>query len=1237
MSTHPSERIESAALLTPAGLRDAVVALLGNDCADLDDAEDLIGAGLDSIGIMRLANRLIGAGAEVTAAELMDEPTLGAWLELVGAGGSADDADDACHAAPEELANIAVPEEIARIAAPEKLANIAALEECANIAAPGLSSKAGEPFPLATMQHAYWVGRMGGHPLSVASHFYCEFDSAHLDAGRLEHAARLLTRRHPMLRAQFLEDGRQQILPSSPWPGVTRHDLSGAGAEDAARTLRAVRDRESHRRMAVDSGEVFDIQVSCLPDGRCRLHVNVDMLVADAWSFRILLGELARLYADPDVELPPLAYDTARYQRDTAAEGEQAAEQASAYWRDRLDTLPAAPQLPLAVDPAALKAPRVGRREHWLSEAEYTRLRELCREHRVTVAMALAAAFADVVGRWSVDQRFLLNLPLFDRRPVHPDVTGLIGDFTGLLLLAVDGTDQAAFAEQARRLQESFRADVRHAAYPGVAVLRDLARRRPGTMPSAPVVFTSALGLGDLFGPDVRAQFGSLTWMISQTAQVWLDHQATEDDGRLLLNWDAVEPLFPAGCLDAMFEAYVAAIRWLLDPDSDWSDPLPAALPTAQARTRARVNDTATPVPSVALFEPFLACAEAAPERLALAWCDDSTMTYGELAGCARGLALQLLESGVRPSEPVAVTLPKGPAQVIAVLGVLMAGCCYVPVGVDQPAARRDHVYAAAGVRLVISDDDLPDPPEGIDQVVFGAPAAPGEGELPKVSGDQPAYLLFTSGSTGTPKGVLIPHAAAVNTVTDINTRCGIGPQDRILAVSALDFDLSVYDLFGVLSVGGAAVLINEEERRDARRWLDLVRWWDVTLWQTVPALLDMLLMAAEADDESAGGLGALRWALVGGDWPGLDLAGRLAVQAPGSRLAALGGTTETAIHSTWYQVDRLPPDWVSVPWGTPLGNVRCRVVDGLGRDRPDWVPGELWIGGASVALGYHGDAERTRRQFVEHDGTRWYRTGDIARYRPDGLLEFLGRDDHQVKIRGHRIELGEVEAACHACPGVERAVAVGIGERGRRQLAVAVSVAAGDGGGEGAGAGGADSAGTGGGGAGAGGAGSSGANGAGSARSSGAGDTDIRHLVARLRAVLAERLPSYMIPEHVAVLTDLPLSPNGKIDRAAIARLLAERRPVGSGAAAPPAGPVEQALSEIWSRLLDVADVGRDQSFFTLGGDSLLATRFIQETRRATGWDISLRQLFDAPTIGELAAVVADRPDGVPMEEGVL
>ncbi|MFI9324523.1 amino acid adenylation domain-containing protein [Kitasatospora aureofaciens] len=1101
----------------------AVAEVLDVPADEIGEQDNLIRLGLDSLTMMRLAGRCQRSGLDIGFAELAEQPTLASWRTLLAGH---------CGAPT--------------VAVPDTVGAAEVLEE-------------GELFDLALMQHAYWVGRAQGQRLGgVAAHFYNEFDGTDVDPARLESAVRAVLARHAMLRARVHDDGRQSILPQSPWPGLRVHDLRALSAEDAEARLAALRAELSHRNMDIGAGEMFDVQLSLLPQRlrSCgtRMHVNLDMVAADALSLRVLLADLAAHYRDPTQPLPPLAYTYPRYLRDReAARSTPARAEAlradRAHWAGRLADLPPAPQLPVAGHDREVAATTVVRR-HRLLDAEAVRsFTELSRKHGLTPAMALAAVFAETLTAWSSEPRFLLNLPLFDREPLHPDVDSLVGDFTSSVLLAWDGATPGTFTERAARLQRRFHEDAKHSGHSGVEVLRD-ASRLNGEQLLAPVVYTSSLGLGELFPGAVRECFGDPAWIISQGPQVWLDAQVTELDGGLLVNWDAREDAFAPGTLDAMFGAYSALVDALVRDPQAWTSPVPALLPEAQLAVRTRANDTAAPRSGRRLHEGFFAHAATDPDAPALLWGADGSMSYGDVARRALALAGRLRSEGVRPSDLVAVTLPKGPEQVLAVLAVLAAGAAYLPVGVDQPRARRERIHAAAGVRYVLDDVTVAPGTAALD-----APAPGDDGDL--------AYVIYTSGSTGEPKGVEISHAAAVNTIEDLDHRFGIGPRDRTLAVSALDFDLSVYDVFGPLSAGGAVVCVEEAQRRDATAWVELLRTHRATVLNCVPALLDMVLTAAE-DGELP-----LRVVLLGGDWVTLDLPGRLADAAPQCRFVALGGTTETAIHSTVCEVTEIGPDWSSVPYGTPLRSVVCRVVDPLGRDAPDWVAGELWIGGAGVAIGYRGDPERTADRFVRVDGVRYYRTGDLARYWPDGTLEFLGRANHQVKVRGHRIELGEIEASLTAHPAVAQAVSL-LDENGR--LAAAVTL-------------------------------------------------DETTEPERIRAFLADRLPSAMVPDAILPLPVLPLTPNGKVDRPALRRLLAEAERPGAGPVTPPRGEVERRVAEAWSELLGVPEVGREHGFFALGGDSLLATRLVGRLRAAGLSGVALARLFAEPVLAGFAA----------------
>ncbi|MET9763700.1 amino acid adenylation domain-containing protein [Streptomyces sp. NPDC006372] len=982
-------------------LRREVSGLLGIEVTEADDDINLFELGLQSLEMMRLANRLSRAGSEVTFAQLSDEPRLSAWFELITPGAGAEPL-------PQSPSDAEAEHEV----------------------------RADQPAPLTPVQQAYLIGRADDQPLGgVSCHAYLEFDGQQVDPQCLEDAVRALIERHPMLRVSFADDATQHVMPESPWPGVTVHDLRERTGDEAATAALALRDRLSHRRLNVDRGEVIDVQLTRLPGDVDRLHFNVDLLASDLASIRVLLGDLAVLYDNP-LGLEDLTYTFGRYLANQDRTRGADRERARAYWQERLPSLPGGPKLPLAADPEAV-VPRFVRRSCEFTADEWRVLERRAGEAGLTPSVVLATAYAMVLGRWSGDEHFLLNLPLFDRDlDAHPQVDRIVADFTGLVLVEVDLSGGGTFADCARALQKRMHEDIGNSAYSGVDVLRDFHRTAPDAPRTAPVVF--ACDLSAPLVPDAfAARFGEPTWMISQTPQIWLDHQVYRNrDGGVLLVWDAVEELFPDGVLDAMLSAYEALVRGLMA--GEWEAALPEIpLPAEQRERRAAVNAETRTVTENLLHTAFFQRSGERAGQPALLWGEQEVMAHDELARRALAIAGALVERGIGRGSYVAVTAPKSAEQIAAVLGVLAAGAAYVPIGVDQPAERRARILELSGARVMLAGSGLVEPSDaGIEVLTIeaamgarplGAPVAADPGDT--------AYVIFTSGSTGLPKGVEISHRAAVNTVEDVNERFGIGPGDRVLAVSALDFDLSVWDIFGFLAVGAGAVLVSESGRRDAAEWLTLCRRHSVTVWNTVPALLDMALTAAEASAFPA----TLRLALLSGDWIGLDLPERLDRATNGRcRLIALGGATEAAIWSNAYEVTAVPDGWRSIPYGKPLRNQKFRVVDRRGRDCPDWVPGELWIGGAGVALGYRGDTELTAARFPRQDDERWYRTGDLGRYWPDGNLEFLGRLDHQVKINGFRVELGEIEACLQAHPTVAQAVAVPLTE-GRRELVAAV------------------------------------------------------------------------------------------------------------------------------------------------------------------------------------------------------
>ncbi|MGK8507002.1 amino acid adenylation domain-containing protein [Nocardia asiatica] len=875
-----------------------------------------------------------------------------------------------------------------------------------------------EPFPLTPVQSAYLIGRDPTYPFGgVACASYLEIAYEEVEPDRLEQAWNEVVRRHDMLRATVHADGYQQVAATAPHYPIPVTDARGITALDP------VLDRQREDMLGpattTDTWPLFALRITRTDTG-CILHLLIELLVVDAASVRLLLADLDALVHASGVGVKPSVgfrdyvlgvqrlRNGARYQRDRD------------YWQQRLDSLPAAPELPLrATDDHISSDPGFDRLHHRLPGSILTGLGRAAAAHGITPSGAILAAYAEVVGRWSRNRRFTLNLPIFNRLPAHPEIGSVLGDFTSVNLLGIDLDEHDTFAERARAISAQLFTDLDHRLFDGVEVLSELTRRA-GSPVLMPVVFTSTLGAGD---DGSRADGGRILRGITRTPQVWLDCQVTAYDDGLMLAWDVRRGVLAGDAAADAFAAFIDLVTRLTEAPETWSAPYPVPLPPAQRSRRDAYDDTAAPVRPRLLHQRILDRADAQPDAPAVLH-RDQVIGFAELRGRAVASASALRDAGVEPGDRVAVLMEKGPDQVVAVLAALLAGAAYVPIEVTQPMPRRERIIDRAGVRVVLTQSWLRDAgavpataqPVAVDLLpgIDTAPELPGD-----IDPDAPAYVIFTSGSTGEPKGVVISHRAAANTIDDIDARFAVGSEDRVLAVASLAFDLSVWDIFGVLAEGGAVVLPEQSRATDPSHWLELVQRHSVTLWNSVPGQLQMLLDVL--DSTPGPGVASLRLVLLSGDWIPLDLPDRMRAHHPGLEVVGLGGATEASIWSIHHPVRHIDPAWNSVPYGFPLRNQTVHVLDTALQDCPEHVTGELYIGGLGLAEGYLGDEQLTQQRFLRHPrtGARLYRTGDLGRFHPDGRLEFLGREDTQVKIRGHRVELGEIESALRRHPAV--------------------------------------------------------------------------------------------------------------------------------------------------------------------------------------------------------------------------
>lgn len=1050
-------------------------------------------------------------------------------------------------------------------------------------------------FPLTDIQQAYWVGRSGGYALGgTSAHTYLEFARPSLDVPRFTRAWRRLIQRHAMLRATITAEGTQRILEVGDDFQPDLIDLRRGSEAERRTALERLRERLSLETFADEVWPLFSVTVCLLPDD-VRIMISGDVIIADATSWQIVMRDLEAFYEGDADDDQPLDFTFRDYvAADAVRDAATDTDADTRYWREVLGRLPGPPGLPFATDPETIRRPVFRRHVRRLPAAAWDALRAVASREGLTPSAVLLAAYGAVLNTWSTTRECTINVTTFLRRPFHPDVPRLVGDFTSFVPVPASLPSGAGFATLAEEVQEQLFAALDHGELSGLRLVRAVGAR-PEEVPTQ-VVFTSLLnGAGDAMA--AFRWLGELVHDITQTPQVWLDHQVFEDNGELVLNWDVVEGLFPGGMIEEMLSAY-AGLLTTLAADS-WSRPVDGILLKQYSAAWRAYNATDAPIPTGRLEDLFAAQVARDPAALAVV-SGHTRLSYADLDRRADAVRAALVQRGVSAGELVPVVMDKGWQQIPAVLGILRAGGAYLPIDPANPAARRAWLLDDASARVALTqpwvNDDGRWPTPGLERLVLddlaeGADEPPAAG--PSRRATDLAYVIYTSGSTGNPKGVMIDHRGAVNTVLDVNTRLGLTPSDRVLGVSSLSFDLSVYDIFGTLAAGAALILPEGADARDPAVWARLMREHEVTVWNSAPPLMSLLADFAEGRPDLLPA--SWRVAMLSGDWIPVTLPDAMRALSPGLGILSLGGATEASIWSILYPVGDVDPGWTSIPYGHPMVNQSIHVLDEHLRPCPTWVEGDLWIGGIGVALGYWNNPDKTAAAFVCHpvEGDRRYRTGDRGRLLPTGEIEFLGRIDSQVKINGYRIELEEIEAALLALADVRAAVVHPVGTGERRTLSAWVVPAT-------------------------------------------PGAITPAHLTSALR----ERLPAHMVPAAVDIVDALPLTANGKIDRAALA----------SGTAPPHAPPLpmdpqtirplalvpdlvdretassgtEDVLATVEALVTEAlgrTDLTPDTDLLAAGASSIDLVRLANRLERTFGTRPSVRELFALTSITRIAA----------------
>ncbi|MYR46487.1 non-ribosomal peptide synthetase [Streptomyces sp. SID5910] len=1009
--------------------------------------------------------------------------------------------------------------------------------------------------PLTAAQSGMWFAQ-ALDPLSPAQNTAeCLEIDGPLDAQVFADALRRVAAEAEALRVRVEDtpDGPRQHLADVVYLPLTVRESDAADAEAWMRADLA-------EPFDLARGPLFRHALFRVGPERWLWYQRIHHLVMDGYGYSLLVRRTAEVYSAlaRGEEPAPRAFGRLAdlVEDDTAYRSSPAFEADRAHWSGAFADRPEVPRL---AGRGALPSRTFLRRTAHLSPGTTGRLKDLASRLRATWPDVLIAAQALYTARATARTDVVLGLPMMGRMgSVALRVPGMV---MNVLPLRLTVTPDATFAELVRQVVLGIREVRRHQRYRYEDIRRDLGLLGESRALVGPLVNVMPFDYGvDFAGAPARARNLSAGPVDDLTVNVY-----DRADGRgLRVDHDGNPALYGEDDLAAHQER----LLHLLDRLAGTDPQLPLAVhavatPAERALVLDEFNRTERALPPTTLIGPIEAQAARTPDATALVF-RDTSLTYAELNARANRLARHLQSLGARPGAVVAVSVPRSAELVVTLLAVLKAGAAYLPLDPDYPEQRLAYMLEDAAPVCAVTDraGRLPEGTgtevvvlDGLDVSSY-AWTDPGRALTPA----HPAYVIYTSGSTGRPKGVVVPHRAIDNRLRWMQHAYGLTAADRVLQKTPSSFDVSVWEFFWPLREGAALVVAEPGGHKDPVYLSRLIREQAVTTCHFVPSMLQVFLAAPDTADCAA----VLRRVFCSGEALPRETAQSFARTLEGVELHNLYGPTEAAVDVTYHACDAA--DSGPVPIGRPVWNTRLYVLDAALQPCPPGVPGELYLAGVQLADGYLGREELTASRFVADPfgpaGTRMYRTGDLARWTAKGEVEYLGRTDHQVKLRGQRIELGEIEAALAARPGVDGACAL---VREDRLIGYVTG----------------------------------------------------RADPVEVRAALARELPEHMVPAAVVALDAFPLSPNGKLDRRELPA------PVFAGGAGTraPASAREEALTRLFAEVLDAEGVGPDDAFFDLGGTSLLAVRLVARIREEFGAELTIGSLFEAPTPAALAA----------------
>lgn len=1110
---------------------DTVAKILGIEVPGIN--QDLFDLGIDSMKCIQLLTQFKERGYRISLSELYEQSNLEMLAKLLE---------------KKKDNNLSVDEKAFQIAPEDKW----------------------KPFRMTPLQEAYYVGRMqqkDKNALPTGGYIEVECKGYHHD--RFEYCIQKLIAKHDMLRCKFLDGGIQQFVETVPYYNVPINDLRNI--TDKVIEIDKVRKRVSSSRLDLENPPLIAVEATLVANETAIIHIFMDGMIMDGWATELFLAELNSLYYDDKYMYEPVEVtfrdyvQYLNYKRDTEA---YKADQE--FWEKRIWDLPESVSLPMVSIPENVDEMHSAQIPCSLTMDEWKRLEQKAAKYHVTPFAILFTSFIYVMSLWNYKKRFLLNIPEFDVPDFHKDYSKVIGLCSSFLLFSAEIDWEKSFGENVRGVQHQLLELKQHSNYSGMDVIRSINRMQGGNSQGAvcPYVFGMVMEAGNISGDhkDEEARL-KLLYQENHTSNIWIDINTIKYENKVAFNWNYIEELFERSMLQHMVEQQLDILHNLAYSEEYWSKPVDYKL----ANSYKKIIDSANSKKADYKYRSISyiikdSCNKYADREFIST--RDSSYTYKAVYQMCSCVAGQLKDCGCKKGDHIAVHMGKSVEQLVTILAIAYMGGVYVPLEYSYPKDLIVKCYKNTECVCILTDKDKVDYLDDnelkivIPDLKYDIHVA----EKPvRVSLDEEFVIIHTSGSTGVPKAVIVNQRGLINSLLYTNKHFGVTQKDKVIALTNIAHDMSMYDIFGMLLVGGGIVLPLERDAKNPIEWVSLIERYQVTIWNSVPAMQEMLQKVFDEKDMYK--LASIRLFIHGGDYLKVPVAKWLYDNHKGAKIINVGGPTETTLWNIYHEVTKKDIESGIIPYGKPIANTKYYLLNENKQQVPIGVMGMMYCVGVGVTKGYYGNDKLTQEKYVINNitGERMYCTGDMGRYDKEGNIIFMGRCDNQVKINGKRIELNGIASIIMENDHVKEC---SVFEKDKEIIAFYTS--------------------------------------------------DKEGIEEELRIGVAEQLPIYMMPKYFVQISEMKYMPNGKVDKNTLLGLVAEKKTVTNVISAN-YSQVEQKILDLYKEQLG-EDIDLDTDFYMLGGNSLMLLGMIEEIKEEFGIEFDLSEVFGISTPREMA-----------------